>query len=323
MKLTVKELIFDTEHAPCPSHHASTLAMLPDGEVIAAWFGGTHENDPDVEIWCSVRKKDGRWTAPVMVSDKSGTACWNPVLIAEGDGARIFYKRGVDVPDWNTWTRHLTFADGKLVLSEERELVPGDVSGGRGPVKNKPIFLSDGTLLAGASHEYHDGKWLAFADRSTDGGKTWERTDYLAAEEGVNLIQPTLWEDATHGVHMLLRSNQGVIFRADSADMGKTWSPARRTTLSNNNSGIDLVKMPDGRLALVCNPVSGNWAKRTPISLFLSSDNGDTWEKELDLETADGEFSYPAVIWDGEKLRCTFTYDRRSVMYCEITVSKD
>ena len=41
------EFIF--ERAPFPSSHASTIVETRDG-LVAAWFGGTRERDPDVGI---------------------------------------------------------------------------------------------------------------------------------------------------------------------------------------------------------------------------------------------------------------------------------
>ena len=68
------------------------------------------------------------------------------------------------------------------------------------------------------------------------------------------------------------------------------------TSLPNNNSGIDLVKVPDGRIFLLYNNVADNWGKRNPLTLAVSTDNGDTWENIMDLETDDpGEFSYPQL----------------------------
>src|SRR5215213_618419 len=59
------EFIF--EKASFPQSHASTIAETPKG-LIAAWFGGTKERNPDVEIWVSRRVKD-RWTKPVSVAN--------------------------------------------------------------------------------------------------------------------------------------------------------------------------------------------------------------------------------------------------------------
>ncbi len=60
--------------------------------------------------------------------------------------------------------------DGERTWTEPVELVPGD-EGGRGPVRAKPIRLSDGAWLAGASTEL--GSWRPFADRSEDRGEAW------------------------------------------------------------------------------------------------------------------------------------------------------
>ena len=62
------EFIF--ESAPFPSCHASTLAETPSG-LVAAWFGGTAERNPDVCIYIS-RTVNGQWTPPVAVADGSG-----------------------------------------------------------------------------------------------------------------------------------------------------------------------------------------------------------------------------------------------------------
>ena len=59
------EFIF-TE-APHPQCHASTIVETPSG-LVAAWFGGTRERDPDVGIWVS-RQIDGEWSPQVEVAN--------------------------------------------------------------------------------------------------------------------------------------------------------------------------------------------------------------------------------------------------------------
>ena len=307
-----KEYIF-TPGTVVPSCHASTLTFTPDGTLLAAFFAGAKENADDVEIYLSRRGEDG-WGELQQMSVTSSDPTWNPVLFTWGETVHLWYKRFRPIAHWRTFTR--TMRDS--IWSEERELIPEDRSGGRGPVKNKPILLADGTLLAGASHESEDGKeWRAFADLSRDGGETWTRTDYVPAPAGVKLIQPAVWQ-SEEGVHMLLRSDAGFIYRSDSSDGGKTWCEAYPTDLPNNNSGLDAVRMNDGTLALVCNPVAANWGARTPLTLFLSRDNGKTWERAADLETEPGEYSYPAIIARGNELHITYTWRRKTAAYCRI-----
>ena len=64
------EFIFET--APFPSCHASTIAETKSG-LVAAWFGGTAERNPDVCIYVS-RNENGKWTVPMKVADGVGFA---------------------------------------------------------------------------------------------------------------------------------------------------------------------------------------------------------------------------------------------------------
>ncbi|MGA2265220.1 MAG: sialidase family protein [Phycisphaerae bacterium] len=305
------------EGQPFAQCHASTLVELPGDMFLAAWFGGTHEKHADVGIWLS-RRESGRWSPPIQVAKVRPAAHWNPVLFAPPSGpVHLFFKVGDTIGGWETWLT--TSADGGVSWSPPRELVPGD-HGGRGPVKNKPIVLSDGTWLAPASVEPTVGGkkiWDAFTDRSSDGGRTWQASAAVpldhAAFVGPGLIQPTLWESDPGHVHMLLRSSAGAIYRSDSIDAGWVWSPPYRTGLPGNNSGIDLAKLADGALVLAFNPVDVK--VRTPLSLAISRDNGATWTDRLDLETAAGEYSYPAVIASGRGVALTYTWNRTRIAF--------
>ena len=313
-----KELIFDEKTTTFHICHASNVCPLPDGSVLAVWFAGEKEGSDDIAIWSS-RKVDGVWSKPVQTAHDINEPHWNPVVYARQDGTvMLFYKVGRNISQWYTKVRISN--DNGVIWSEGKELVPGD-RGGRGPVRCKVITLSDGSMLAGASTE--EGIWRAYADASHDGGATWELSGEITidvtyngentAEDsdiqvsvqsfyGRGVIQPTLWESGAGNVHMLLRSTEEQIYRADSEDFGKTWSKAYATGLPNNNSGIDVARCEDGTLVLCSNPVAKNWGPRTPITLQISKDNGLTWKKAVVLEDIPGEYSYPCVICQKDKL---------------------
>lgn len=320
------------EEKPFESAHASTLLELSDGSILAAWFGGSWEKAPDTAIWTAIRK-NGMWTQPKLTACHRGTACWNPVLFRGADGRiLLFYKVGAEIVTWKTYCTE-SFDEGEN-FGMPYELVEGDKSGGRGPVKNKPIRLKDGTVLAGGSLEGE--VWDAFADRSQDDAKTWTRSGLVPLRRvsyqleslhtpysryacyGKGIIQPTLWEDSQGDVHMLCRSTSSRIFRSDSTDGGKTWGLAYDCGLPNNNSGIDLVCMKDGRLVLACNPRENapNYYKgaRTPLVLLLSKDNGISWEELAVIEKDRGHYSYPAVICcENGDICVTYTWNRRTI----------
>ena len=318
IKSAKKEFIF-RKNEKAPSCHASTVLPLSDGTVLAAWFGGAHEGDNDVEIWISKRDTEGNWSTPVSVSEDDNIAHWNPVLYMQENGRIIlYYKHGETIPDWIT--RYITSDDNGTTWSSPLTLVPGDTSGGRGPVKNKCIKLKNGTVLGPASTEQNK-KWIPFIDMSLDDGITWqfnglmERPKYKGAYVG--LIQPTLWE-SDEGVHCLMRSNKGALYRSDSYDNGLSWSKPARTRLPNNNSGVDCVKDDSGRLWLIYNPVDVNWGVRHPLSLAYSKDNGKHFTEVLVPEPGNGEFSYPAITCKDNTLYITYTYKRKQIVFWKI-----
>ena len=311
----VKDFVFGDKRAFAECH-ASTLIRLEDGQFLVAWFGGTEEKNPDVGIWLS-KGRPGHWSEPKEIAKIREDAHWNPVLQLAPDGTVLLYfKVGKEISHWETWVKKS--ADKGNTWSDAYELVAGD-KGGRGPVKNKLIVLSNGTWLAGASNELK--RWEVFVDRSEDNGKTWKASSYFKIDtnqiKGKGAIQPTLWETEPGKVHMLVRTTSGIIGRSDSDDYGKTWSPVYNTLLPNPNSGIDLTRFADGTLALAYNPDAKNWGSRSPLSIGLSFDNGKTWKDKIDIETGKktDEFSYPAIISWGDSVAVTYTWNRQKIAF--------
>ena len=304
--------------------HASHILPLPGGEVYAVFFYGSREGNPDIRIYGALRSAAGRWSEAEPLTEDDNIPDWNPVLFRREDGTVfLFYKSGPDCSYWHTRCRIST--DNCRSWGEAFDLVPGDI-GGRGPVRNKPIYLADGSILAPGSTEI--GEWKCYFDRSTDGGITWQRSEdvrlgdaWLGKYEnlqGRGIIQPTIWQ-TEQGIHALMRSSEGYIFRTDSPD-GIRWCAPYPTHLPNNNSGIDAVKLPDGRIILCCNPVAANWGQRTPLSLYISEDNGITFNLLTHLYTdSRGGYAYPALQYEDGKLHISYTWDRLSIVYMCLT----
>lgn len=319
IKRAEKEFIF-RKNEKAPSCHASTVLPLDNGHVLAAWFGGAREGDKGVEIWISERDENNNWSAPRSISEGDNVAHWNPVLYKQENGNIIlYYKHGEKIPDWIT--KYVVSSDNGKTWSKPEILVPGDKSGGRGPVKNKCLKLKNGTLLAPASTEQNK-KWIPFIDISYDDGITWTAAPHMARPKYkgayVGLIQPTLWESDNGEVHCLLRSNKGAVYRSDSTDNGLTWKKPYRTRIPNNNSGIDCVKDSSGRIWLIYNPVDVNWGIRHPLSLAYSKDDGKHFTEVLIPEPGNGEFSYPAITEKDNTLYITYTYKRKQIVFWKI-----
>jgi predicted neuraminidase len=304
------EFIFD--QAPFAQCHASTIAETRGG-LIAAWFGGTSEGQPDVGIWLS--KHDGRaWSAPVKVAngvqpDGKRFPCWNPVLHQAGKGdLLLFYKVGPSPSHW--WGMMMASPDGGASWSASRRLPDGIL----GPVKNHPLALADGTLLCGSSTE--DGGWRVHFERTSDRGASWEKTAPINDGREAGLIQPALLRLAGSSIAALMRSTKGWIYVSRSDDAGRTWARPLPTDLPNPNSGIDAVTLRDGRHVLVFNPLERG---RDRLSAAVSGD-GVRWTTALALENEPGqEFSYPAVIQAADgTIHITYTWKRRRIKHVAV-----
>jgi len=303
------EFVFD--HAPFAHSHASTLAAT-DTALVAAWFGGTREGNPDVAIWLAHRTNKG-WSTPTQVAngvqaDGKRYPCWNPVLYQTKNGPlRLFYKVGPDPSRW--WGMRMTSTDGGHSWSRPERLPEGIL----GPAKNKPIELMDGTLLSPASTEA--GRWQVQLERSHDHGRSWQRDPVLPGSEAFDAIQPTLLTYPSGRIQLLARSRQGRIVQSWSENGGVHWSKLAVSTLANPNSGIDAVLLHDGRALLAYNPT--RW-RRSPLRVAISTD-GAQWRDVLTLEDGWGEYSYPAVIQTADgRVHVTYTWKRERIKHVVI-----
>ncbi len=311
LKANVLTAEFIYETAPFPQCHASTVVETGDG-LLAAWFGGTHEKNPDVCIYTS-ENKNGKWSEPVLVADgiindTLRYPCWNPVLFQKDNGyVVLYYKVGPSPREW--WGLYKTSADKGKTWSEA-VMIPDSLLG---PIKNKPERLADGTILYPTSFETRE-VWNIYAETSDQDLNNWKKIEI--DNNGFNAIQPTILFYNDGRIQMLCRSKEKKIVETWSSDQGKTWSKVEATNLVNNNSGIDAVTLKNGLQLLICNPIEKG---RNKIDVKASAD-GKTWYDVIVLEDQpEGEFSYPAMI-QGEDgtVHITYTYNRKTVKYVHL-----
>jgi predicted neuraminidase len=321
----IGELIYPLEDKPTKECHASTLAETPTG-LVAAWFGGTNEKDPDVGIWVS-RQVDGIWSRPVeavngVQSMNVRYPCWNPVLFQPRSGPlMLYYKVGPDPRNW--WGMLTTSSDGGTTWSWPEKLGTHPAIGHLlGPVKNKPIQLSDGAIMCPSSTERinvgGDRTWKVHFEITRDLGKSWEVVGPINDGVAIDAIQPSILTYKNGDMQILCRSRQQVVAESWSRDGGQTWSEMNGTALPNPNAGTDSLTLHDGRQLIVYNhTIRGDHfpSGRNMLNAAFSND-GMNWHVALTFERSEGEFSYPAVIQTSDgRVHITYTYKRESVKH--------
>ena len=290
---------FICEQSPTPASHASTIIETAQG-LAAAWFGGKRERAPDVGIWLA-RHDGSRWSAPERVAtgrmpDGTPCPCWNPVLFQpRGGPLMLFFKAGPREPEW--WGEVQTSTNGGRTWSAPRRLPDGIL----GPIKNKPVQLANGTIISPSSTEaFRRGARVqargrlasasgAFHRRRAGRGPRWARSPIRGK---ANVIQPTVLVHDDGRLQILCRSLVGRIQEAWSSDQGRTWSAIAPTELPNPDSGIDAVKLRDGRFLLVYNHSDAHGLDRRVLNVAVSSD-GRRWDAALVLENQPGEYLLP------------------------------
>jgi len=310
-----QELLFKAP--PFQQCHASTLVEVAKGKFLVACFGGTQESKPDVSIWLATLDKQGaslpQRVADGVINDTLRYPTWNPVLFKpRGGDLLLFYKVGPNPREW--WGLVKSSADGGRTWSAARRLPAGIL----GPVKNKPVQLANGTILAPSSVERSAGRWRAHLEKSTDLGRTWQFIPVDTAS-ALDVIQPSILTYPAGCLQVLCRSKQGRIAQSWSTDGGASWGPLSQTTLLNPNSGTDAVTLYNGTQLLVYNPAEPgkDWFNGRGQLRVAESTDGTAWHDVATLEDGTtAEYSYPAII-EGQNglVHITYTYNRQNIKH--------
>lgn len=309
-----------TNPLPTAFCHGATLLPLEDGDLLGAWFGGTAEGLPDSGIYVArLRAGAEAWDPPELVAPPQGHPCGNPVLFAGAPGFTwLVYFR-----TWGEWCTGgkpcaRISADGGRTWSPEMLLLdrPGVLT------KNKPLRRGHELLLP-VYDEVHWRSGIARLDVSRH-GRRWAFDDLaIGAREGVPAIQGTLTEAPVGRLLMLMRTRLGRIWQAESHDGGRTWG-LQPTDLRNPNSGIDMLRLADGRLWLCYNDTDRgrdpmDWSLRYPLAVAESTDDGRSWRNIARLEPGPGEHSYPAMVADAQgQVHIAYTRLRREIRHVVI-----
>jgi sialidase-1 len=168
------------------------------------------------------------------------------------------------------------------------------------------IQLSTGRILM--SNQKVAGQWCGQGDHqiaggyySDDDGQTWTESQTFADLPLRGAMEPHIVELRDGRLMMVLRTQIGAIFKSYSCDGGANWSKPQTTGIRGPESMRCLKRIPtNGDLILIWNhsefdPEYDHDGKRTPLTVAISKDDGESFENFKDIETDSGvEFTNPS-----------------------------
>ncbi|MBL8428423.1 MAG: exo-alpha-sialidase [Dechloromonas sp.] len=298
---------------------APNLTELPDGRIAAAWLAGP---DDAMAVHFSVRDRGG-WRSPVRVATLETTAggtfaqigrLGNPVLHAEGSWLHLWYGSSMLGSSIN----HSVSTDGGKSWTKPVRLQTSPFANFGGAVRTAPVTLADGGLGLAISHDFigQHGEWL----RLSPTGQILDKFRLPAATGALQPAVATLDEQRAMAVLRDAGPAPGSVRVATTDNGGQRWQAGEALAVPNPNASIALLRLRSGRLLLAGNPASG----RQALLLWLSADQGKTWQETRTVETApDGGADYgnPSLLL-GRDGRIHLAYDWRRQGIKAVTFSE-
>ncbi|MCU0906613.1 MAG: exo-alpha-sialidase [Rhodobacteraceae bacterium] len=257
--------------SPCVQNHAANLCWLPDGTLACVWFGGTMEGMGDISVWMS-RLAPGadRWTDAERLSDRADRSEQNPVMFVAPGGEVWLFHTSQPGGRQDLCEIHVRRSqDGGATFGETRRL--GDFTGVF--VRQPPRIGPAGEWLLPGFRcvTPPQGLWTGSLDTavmlvSRDRGAAWAAVEVPDSLGAVHMnpiparggVMPAFYRDRF----------ASRVRRSLSTDGGLTWSAPADTDLPNNNSSVQAIRLDDGRVALVGNPVNAAMSDQRRASLY-------------------------------------------------------
>ena len=295
------EFIADSAH---PMSHVASITELPNGDLVSTWYAGSREGAGDVAIYLSRRAlATQRWSRPRAIVTRESAArdlhryirkVGNAVVVADPAGTLWLLYVTVSVGGWSGSSINLTTStDGGVTWVPSRRLTLSPFFNLAELVKNSPVAAADGGWVVPIYHELASTFPELLRLRTSGGRVDATKSRISAAWFG---YQPALAPVDSDSALALLRDDGATkaVSVARSDDAGRTWSRPEVVPLPNPDSGLDAIRLRDGRLLIAFNDSASG---RENLRLAISRDEGRTWAGVATLAEEPGaDFSYPFLM---------------------------
>ena len=315
------ERIFGPETKTGKYKHPASITQLSNGDLYMVYYGGAGEYAVDTGVFASRMARGSKhWSPPKRIAHDPFRSLGNAVIWSAPDKATwLFYV----VRYGETWSTSRiqakisrdnakTWSDSFMISDREGDMVRG-----------RPIVLSNGSYLLPIYNERGFDKEVVGADSVSTflmlkpKSSTWVRGGEIHSANGN--IQPAVVEIAPGHLIAYCRrgggydaTTSGFIVRSESKDGGISWKAGENSTFPNPNAAIDLLRLKNGYLVLIYN---NSMNERTPLSVTLSRDGGNTWSIKRDIATGPFDFAYPFATQSSDgSIHIVYTSHERTII---------
>lgn len=321
ISLENQSIIFESfiipQESNIPAAHSSSFTNLPNGDIIAFWFAGTKEGNPDVKIWSS-KFHNHQWDNPTPIVDSKMVSTsnhryvvkiGNPVVYRADNGTLHLFVVSVSVGGWSGSTlNHLKSYDEGKTWSNPERIVNSPFFNISTLVRTSAVALSDGGFYLPVYHELirKYPEILLF-------DKYGNFVKQIRISGNNHLLQPTILAINPQKAYAYFRngsSSPQAIVVSVTNDSGLSWAKLGKTNLTNQDSSIAVANLNDGRYLMVYNQLG-----RTQLDLAISTD-GINWKPFYKIEdTPNREFSYPALHVYNDNIHLMYTDNRKHIKH--------
>ena len=308
----VGEIVLDLPPGPENSRNGEgDFITLNDGRILFIYtrFGGTEVSDhAPATLVSRISEDEGRtWSQEDKLEvDQEGEMNVMSVSLVRfpNDQIALFYMRKNALDDALLYVR--TSSDEADTWTEPR-LCINDLQGYFVTNNDRVVVLSSGRIVLPVSRHnepgatYHNkGEMRCYY--SDDQGQSWMTGNAVPTPDSVITQEPGVVELKDGTLLMVIRASGGFQFRSYSCDGGVNWSYAHVTSLMSPVSPTSLERLPStGHLLMIWNNNGDSGpgyfkAKRTPLTMAISEDDGHSWKYIKNIEPdPDGFYCYTAI----------------------------
>ncbi len=308
-----ENVVFDLKATSAnPRNSEGSFIFLKGGRIMFVYtrFEGASSDHTPARLVSRFSDDNGiTWTAEdTPVVDREGdmnVMSASLIRLKKSGNIALFYLKKNSMEDcipqmrisrdegksWSKPTPVVTDQLGYFVLNNDRVI---QLKNGRILV---PVSLHN---TPGSSYSYK-GKLNCYY--SDDEGVNWKKGQEVQAPDSIITQEPGIVELKNGNVMMIIRANFGRQYQAFSKDRGFTWSPATPTEINSPISPASIRRINrKGDIILVWNNNGETGpgyykAKRSPLTVAISEDNGVKWRICDNMEdNKNEEYAYVSIL---------------------------